>query len=647
MIRVGERGEGRFERVSWVEALNEAVKRLKEIREKYGAEALTTFKYSGSREYLADAVARRFLNLYGATMLEGSQCVGSLVAAEVATFGPLTIQAQYPEIWSEHTECIVIWGWDPEGRCIHIIPFINRALERGAKLIVVTTEKTRLATKADIHLQPRPGTDAALALGMMKHITEKGMHDKDFTTRYTYGFDKLLKSLEDWSVERASKITDVPKEEIIRAAEMYASNKSMIELGFAAQRHTNGHQAHRAMACLAAICGKIGKPGEHFNSGNTVAAIAFKDGVERISFPEGAPIRKDRRQIVITLTNEGILAAKDPPIKGLICWRGGFISQHANVSKTLEAIRKLDTFIVFELFQTDDVDYADVVFPACSGFEQWGIHPSYRENHYVQAEIPVVEPYYECRPDIDIWSELGRALGFEQYFPKDMTGEDWLRMILPENIKLEKIMHPNGPFAIPKELWPEVPNSDYKFTTPSGKIELYSLLWEEQQTIKKGEYSPLPIYVEPEESPISKPELFERYPLVLTSTRGPYRIHSQFLNLPWIQEIEGEPFIQIHPYDAKTRRVKDGDKVIVKNDRGRIEVTAKVTLRMKKGVVNIWDGWWLKTGGCPNVLTENYFGGPRKDGDGLFRDFNMGLDGGTACYYDCLVEVELANEPPA
>lgn len=643
MIRTGKRGEGNFKEVTWPEAISYAADRLKIITDRYGPESLTTFKYSGSREYLADAVANRFLNLYGATVLEGSQCVGSMIAAEMATFGSLGIHPQYPEIWSENTDCVVIWGWDPEGHSIHTMPFINRAIARGAKLLVINTEKTRLASIADIHLQPRPGTDTALALGMMKYIIDNNLQDIDFILKYTFGYDKLLQNLDSWNLDKTSQITDVPVDLIVEAAKTYVKNKSILEVGSGVQRHSNGHQAIRAIGCLSAISGKIGKLGSHYNSSNTVASVAFREGIEKITYPEFSQIRVGRRQIAISLTNEAILAAQNPPIKSLICWRGNFISQHANVNKTLEAIKKLDLFIVFELFKTDDVDYADIVFPACSGFEQYGIHPSYRENHYIQAQIPVISPYYNSRSDIEIWSELGRAMGFAQYFPKETKEQDWLRMLLPDAIRLEDIMHPNGPLPVPSQFWQSIPNSDYKFATPSGKIELYSSLWEEQGSLKSGEYSPLPIHIEPEESPVSRPALYKKYPLILTSTRGPYRIHSQFHNLPWIQEIEGEPFVSIHPEDAQVRNIKTGDTVVVKNDRGSIELKAKKTLKMKRGVVNIWDGYWLKNGACPNLLTENYFGGPRDGGNGVFSDFNVALDGGSGSYYDCLVEVELLH----
>jgi molybdopterin-containing oxidoreductase family molybdopterin binding subunit len=257
--------------------------------------------------------------------------------------------------------------------------------------------------------------------------------------------------------------------------------------------------------------------------------------------------------------------------------------------------------------------------------------------------VPVIPPLYESRPDLEIWSELGRRLGFEKYFPEGWTWLDWAKILLPEEI-LDKIISPNGPWKVPPEIYPEVPYSNGKFPTPSGKLEFWSQKIVDYGKGKEGDWSPLPIYYEPVESPVTNPEISKKYPLIMISTLSPVRTHSQYINLPWMREIEGEPFIEINPEDAKIRGVNNGDLVCVFNDRGKLIVRARVTATIKKGVVNIFNGWWVKDGACPNCLTEVYAGGPRALGKAIFRmdDYSPAgtLDGQSGAYGCCLVEVK-------
>lgn len=645
MKRVGDRGEGKFVRVTWDQALNEITSRLKTIHEEYGGEALMEYRYGGHRDLIAPLVASRFLNLHGATVLGGTFCDASEYAGFIYTYGSL--QSVPDEVWSEHTKCVVIWGHRPEATHVHMIPFIYRARERGAKLMVIDPRISPLAAKGDLYLQPRPGTDGALALGMANHILKIGAEDAEFIKEHTHGFEQFRRLVDEWPVERASRVTGVPVEDIKEAAEIIATKETIIQLGMGLNRYTNSHNTVRAIACLAGLTGNLGRPGAccGFLDKSIQNYLTLK--AKKVSFPDGAPINKTRRFVCITGANQAILSAKDPPIKAIICWRGNLVPQLMNVRKTIEALNQLDLLVVIEQFMTDTAGYADFVLPACSFFEQGGLTPPYG-HRYLQAQVPVIPPLYESKPDIEIWSELGRRLGFAEYFPKGWTWLDWARLIMPEEIPLESIISPNGPYKVPQEIRPEVPYADGKFPTPSGKLEFVSQEIMAYGKDKDGDWNPLPAYVEAIESPVSSPELSAKYPLIMISALTPVRTHSQFINLPWMREIEGDPQVEINPVDAKARKISNGDIVSVFNDRGKLRVKARVTATIKPGVVNIFNGWWVKDGGCPNVLTEIFAGGPRALGNAIFRmdDYSPAgtKDGQSGAYGCCLVEVKRGVE---
>lgn len=632
--RVGEKGEGKFLRISWDEAWDILVNRLTEIKERYGSEALMEYKYSGSHELVGKEIAHRFFNLFGSTELVGTICNANGIAGHEYTFGDRLCQD--PHVWSEAAECVIIWGRRVEATNIHLARFVLRVKERGGKLIVVDPFVGNIASKADLHVRPKPGNDAALALGMMHHMVKEGLYDRDFVDNYTHGFQDLLWEIEKMPVSKAAEIVEVPEDEIKKAAEWYAIYKSMLICGYAPQRYSNGFQTQRAIACLSAISGHIGKPGEHyeFNSG-------YFGGMARpakIAKPEEANISQ-RRRVVIGLANVGILEAKDPPIKAMICWRGNFLTQQPNTNLSLKALKSLEFLAVFEQFLTDDTDYADLVLPACTFVEQYGFknpvwHP------YLQIQVPAIEPVYESMPDIDFWCELGRRMGFEHYFPKEWTAKDWIRLFINEEIDIEEMMHPNGPVKTPEKFYPEVPYQDLKFKTPTGKIELYSTKLEKLAKDKKDP-EPVPVFKEVEDSPGTGST---KYSLNLLTFRSKKTIHSQYRNLPWIKELIGSPKVFVHPQDAAIRGVKDGDLIRIFNDYGEATSRAKITKRVKLGMLITADGYWIKMGGNVNFVIGSAQGGPREVGNGILQaedpPFNIGEDGCSPGYCGAYVEIE-------
>jgi anaerobic selenocysteine-containing dehydrogenase len=640
MKRIGERGKGKFIRVSWDEAMAEIASRLKALREEYCGEALVEYKYGGHRDLVAPLVAARFLNLFGATALGGTFCDASEYAGFIYTYGSL--QSVPDEVWSEHTECVVIWGHRPETTHCHMVTFVFRAMERGAKLVVIDPIVTPLGSKADACLQPRPGTDGALALGMINHILKAGKEDSVFIREHTYGFKEFKKLVNEWPVERASEVTGVPEADIRAVAEMIAERDTVMQLGMGMNRYTNSHNAVRAVACLAGVTGNLGKPGACCYFLDKSADNYLTANASKVSFPDGADIKRDRRFVCITGFNKAVLSAKNPPIKGVICWRGNPMPQLMNVKDTEKALRSLDLLVVIDQFMTDTADYADFVLPACTFLEQHNLVPPYG-HRYLQAGAPAIKPLYEARPDVDIWAELGRRVGFREYFPETYGWLDWAKLVVPKEFSVEGIINPEKPYRMPESVRPEVPYKGGKFPTPSGKMEFMSNEIAAYGKGKQGDWNPLPHYVEPEESPESRPDLREKYPLVMLSTLSPMRTHSQFINLPWMKEIEGEPAVEINLSDANARGISDGDAVTVFNDRGNLRLIAKVTHTIRSGVVNVYNGWWVKDGGSPNVLTEVAAGGPRALGNSIFRmnDYSRAgiKDGQSGAYGCCMVEV--------
>ena len=636
LLRVGKRGRSEFRQVSWDDAFEFLIDKLAYCKKKWGGESISEYVYSGNREFLAKTVSGRLLNLYGSSKLVGSFCILSGLAG--ATFTTGTQHTQSIEIWSKKAEVIMIVGHNSSFTNVHSLPFLWEALERGAYLIVIDPYLTPIATKADLFLQPRPGTDTAMVLAMINHIVKKDLHDKEFIANYTYGFEELMKGASKWTLEKAAKVCGVEPEKIAKAAEIYATYHSHMETGWGHQRYTNGHQTQRAYSCLAAVCGHIGKEGA---SCNYFDLMAYKGllNFERVMYPRGAPHKTLRRRLInISTFGPALREAKNPPIKAVISWRGGLISQHPNVHRMIDTLKKLELFVSMELFMTDDTDWADLVLPASDTFEQWGVHPSYW-HPYLQIQQPVIKPLYESKPDIDFWSELGRRMGYEKFFPEGYGGREWLREFLADDINLDKILRTNDPIRVPEKYAPRIPWSDRVFDTPTGKVELYATGMEERGKKFPGDWNPVPYFAETAESPVSRSDLYRKYPLMLISQHASYRTHCQWFNIEEIQEIEGPPSIFINEKDASDRGIENGARVKVFNDRGEISVIAKITNRIKAGVCEVNSGIWVKSNGSANVLLEQLIGGPRDVGAGIMEEYDFEKDGHTIAYFNCLVQI--------
>lgn len=610
--RIGERGEGKWAEITWDEALDTTAQRLRGIMDKYGPESIFYLWGTGTHSNLYyRMIPYRFFNaLGGATNILGTLCIAAGHRGVEFAFGQSA--AHNPEDVL-NSKTIVEWGKDIAACNMHFVPFINKAIEEnGAELISVNPLATELALKANLFIQPYPGTDGALALGMMNVIINHGAHDIEFIDRYTIGFDKLKERVKEYPLDKVERITGVSAHKIEKFALKYARNKpSSVWLGMGLQHHTNGAHIFHTIACLAAITGNVGISGGGVNPTNRLGSDSVVDFSLRL---EG--LKKHKKTIPIVQFAECILSQKPHPIKALFIWASNPVTQNPDTNKTVKALKSenLEFIVVIDPFMTDTAKFADIILPGCSYLEQTDVGASYW-HFYIQMQQKAIDPLPGSKTDFEIFRELAKRLGIEEYF--DKTEEEYafesIKKGIPatEGITLEKIK--DGPFRFNL---PDVMFADKKFPTSSGKIELYS-----ERKANLG-FDPMPIYLEPEEGPAKTPELFKRYPLHFISYHSKFSMHSMDYKNPLIREIHPEPTLEIHPRDAEKRGIKSGDLAIVHNDRGSVRIKGKVSKRVKEGVVAMEQGWGPEKG-CANMLTAD-------------RLTDLGY---SPTYFTCLVEV--------
>jgi anaerobic selenocysteine-containing dehydrogenase len=589
--KTGNRGEGRWQRISWDEALDTIAKNLQAIKNKYGPESVVFYiAYPKEpRPYF-----HRLVHAFGSPnyCTESSNCFsGTWIAANLTYGVEWSYMAGSGSGLDPATRCKLIWGsgvisspgvWQEN----------MEAGEKGVKLIVVDPRRTAIAAKADIHLQLRPGTDCALALGFMNVIINENLYDKNFMENWTVGFDDLKKLVQTYTPEYVSKITWVPAAKIIEAARLYASLKpARLHMSSnSTTHHANGVQNHRAVILLAALTGNIGITGGNKlgpQSSIKTNDITLHDRVS--SMPPGVgsqrfPIWTKRyHEMQSNAIADQIESGKPYPIKAI--FSGGLAIQFfGNSKRMVEDLNKLDFITVAEYFHTPGTRQADIVLPIASWLERHILLTDF--NGRVKLIQPAVNPPGECCPEFDIYAALAERLGFGDLF-WDGSFEECVNHILePMNITYQNlIQHPEGI----KLIYQPRPEKHYEktgFSTASGKVEVAS------SVLTEHGIDPLPAYNEPPESPLSRPDLVKTYPLVLTSgARVMAYTHSQFRNIPRLRKLMPEPLVDINPADAAPRRIKTGDTVTIASPRGSIKMKANVTDSILAGVVSLPHGW--------------------------------------------------------
>ncbi len=609
MKRAGRKGKGKFERISWDEALETITARLKAITEQ-NPQSILPYSYAGTMGLLqGGSMDRRFFHRLGASLLDRTICSTAgmfgmryTVGASVGTNPETVDQAKY----------ILIWGSNIITSNIHLWRYMLKARSRGAKIVTIDPLRTRTGDQSDEHIPIMPGTDGALALGMMHVIIRDGLQDQDYIDRHTIGFDALKQRVEEYPPSRVSEITGVSETTIERITREYATHSpGFIRVNYGLQRHAGGGMAVRNIFCLPALIGSWRYPG----GGAVLSTSGFFKynyaALERPDLIQGRPRTINMSRLGEALTNA------NPPVRAIVVYNTNPGAIAPNQQRVLEGFKRDDLFtVVLEHFQTDTADYADILLPATTQLEHLDIHRAYGHT-YAMLNTPAIRPLGESKPNTEIFRLLAKHMGFDDRCFQD-SDEDLVRQALTgvSGVTLDELRR-KGWVSLRIG---DAPFAEGNFPTPSGKCEFYS------ERLK--DLDPLPTYIPPREDRISNPALAQEFPLVLISPPAHHFLNSTFVNL--FQEKELGPRLEINAMDAAARHIADGSPVQIFNNRGSFLARAVVTDRTRSGVVCAPSIWWNKL--VPGGRNAN----------STTSEEVTDLGGG-ATFYDNLVDVRLAD----
>jgi anaerobic selenocysteine-containing dehydrogenase len=621
--RAGAKGSGRFERVAWDEALDAIAERLRAIVARDGATAVLPYSYLGTQGVVqCNAMSQRFFHRLGATRLTRALCGAAGSSGIIATNG--TSLGIMPEE-VVHSRFIVLWGTNTVLTNLHQWHFVKQAQRAGAKIVVVDPVRTRTAEQADWHIRPRPGTDAALALGLMHVIVRERLHDADYIERYTLGFDKLRVRLAEYPPDRAAQITGVSEEQIERFAREYAATRpSVIRVLVGLEHHAQGGTMFRSIACLPAITGAWRDRGGGLLSltGRLRLLSLNIAAVEKSEMENSALRAVNMAQLGRALTD----ATLAPPIRALVVYNSNPAAIAPNQNLVLRGLRREDLFtVVIEQFMTDTARHADYLLPATTQLEHLDLLWSWGQP-YLTLNLPAIAPLAEALPNSEIFRRLARRMGFDDACFAD-SDEDIVRQALTSTHEYARGITFE---TLARRGWARLnvpdahrPYAEGGFPTPSGKCEFYA------EALERQGLDPLPGYVPAREGPDGDAALRARFPLTLVTAKSALHfLNSSYANLPRHLAAERRPLLEVNAHDAAVRGIADGDLVRVWNDRGEVRLHARVGDGVIPGVVAMPSGWWasLSPGGSSaNALTA----------DGL-SDLGGGGD-----FHDTLVQTEL------
>ena len=594
LLRKGERGSGAFEPISWEQALQTISERLLRIREESGPEAVVFFV--GYSKWMRPFV-KRLAHSFGSPnyCTESSTCYQATAMATKLNYGCWG----GPDI--KNAKCLLVWSSNPFYTNTSTVRRLLDAREKGLKIIEVGPLLTPLTAHADIHLRIRPGTSGALALGMANVIVEEGLYDRDFIQNWSVGFEEYQAYAKEFSPERTQEITGVPAELIVKAARLYArsSPAALVTSASPTVHHTNGLQNHRAIVSLVGLTGNFDRKGGNYVVPPTWLYVPTGAKARESEFVQSRPwaemaprVGQDRFPVWSRLVAEAqamhvpfqIQSRKPYPLRAMVGF-GMRYRMWPGSDFMAESLKKLDFVVDTDIFMTETAKFADIVLPACTSFERSELK-FYMENHVVWTE-PVIPPLWQSRSDADIIFDLAQRIAPEDGLMSKgyEASVDWI--LEPSGLTVEQLKKHPGGMSIPNVQMPPVRKYlKSGFPTPSGKMEFSSTI------LKEAGLDPLPCYQEPRMSPRSTPAIAGKYPLILTTgARLPMYQHSRTFRLGWTRGLRPDPSADIHPADAASRCIADGDWVLLSTPRGKVRARANLTEVVAPGVVSMYHAW--------------------------------------------------------
>jgi len=614
--RVGPKGAGQFEPVSWDDALADIAARLASIAAR-DPQAILPYSYAGTMGLLqGESIAARFFHRLGASLLDRTICSSAGGEALAATYGGKI--GMHLEDYAE-AKLILIWGSNSIASNLHFWTFAQQAKRHGAKLICIDPRRTETAEKCHQHLAIQPGTDGALALGLMHELIVNGWLDDDYIQRHVDGFDQLRPRALDWPPERVAAVCGLTADEVRQLARDYAGTRpAAIRLNYGMQRCRGGGNAVRLIALLPCLTGAWRQRGgglllsaSHWFRGAVDAAALQRPDLLAHVYGPPAEGRRPRTINMATIGDDLLREASPafgPKIEAVVVYNSNPVAVAPESPKVVAGFRRDDLFtVVLEHFLTDTADHADYVLPATTQLEHLDVHTSYGHT-YVLINHPAVPPQGQALPNTEIFRRLAATMGLTDPCLAD-SDEQLARQAVPSLDFAQ--LSAQGWVKLPL---PERPFAEGGFHTPNGKVMV------------NAPGLGLPDYLPPYESRDSAPDLARQFPLAMISPPARHFLNSSFVNVKSLRSIEGEPLLELHPDDAAARGIADGQMVRVFNHRGSYRCKAAVGGRARPGVVNGLGVWWRKfgvDGSNVNELTSQ-----------RLTDIGRG-----PTFYDCLVEV--------
>jgi anaerobic selenocysteine-containing dehydrogenase len=602
--RVGAKGEGRFERITWDEALDTIARRFKQIIGADGAESILPYHYGGSSGLFSEGGAdARFFNRLGASELLKTLCAAPTGAVYRAMFG--TMGGVPPEDY-RRARAIILWGVNPSATSIHLVPHVRAAQEAGAFVAVIDPRRTPLARSASLHVQPLPGTDVVLALAMINELIRNGRVAHAFLQQHASGFEALADAAAQYPLARAATVCGVPERDIAALVDAYAAaSPAVIRCGWGVERNRNGGNAARAIFALPVVAGKFGVRGGGLTMSLSRACPVNTSALARVDL-RARPVR----QVNMVQLGRALTEPQTPPVRALFVYNANPVAMTPHQNLIQRGLARTDLFtVVHDQVLTDTARFADVLLPATTVFEQPELHKSYG-HYFLQYSDAVIPPVGESLSNSELFGRLARVMGFED--PALVASPDELMRaaldFAPERIGSVSVeaLKRDGIARIHFDGHAELIQFVTDFPrTRSGKIELCPA------ELGPPAYTPL--------APTA-------YPLTLLSPASDKTINSIFgeFNLP-------HPTLRVHPTDASARGIRDGEPVRVYNDLGEVHVRVSVRDDLRPGVVALPKGLWRSStlnGATATALTPD----------------DLTDIGGGACFNDARVEVELLQQ---